>query len=124
MPVQGRCSKDKNQRSVTVTITDTCPECGTDHIDMQALTFNKVNALQCTMLEACCCHMGSSGSADRVSSLRDKWATTAECPGRHAGREALQHAVSSGRERLVTRAALLAGLPLNLGFTAGALTAM
>ena len=40
--LQGRCSKDTNQRSVTVTITDTCPECGSDHIDMQALTFNKV----------------------------------------------------------------------------------
>ena len=40
--LQGRCSKDSNQRSVTVTITDTCPECGSDHIDMQALTFNKV----------------------------------------------------------------------------------
>lgn len=39
---QGRCSKDKNQRSVTVTITDSCPECEADHIDMQALTFNKV----------------------------------------------------------------------------------
>ena len=50
MSVQGRCSKDKNQQSVTVTITDTCPECATDHIDMQALTFNKVPALQCPML--------------------------------------------------------------------------
>ena len=39
---QGRCSKDPNQRSVTVTITDVCPECETDHIDIQALTFNKV----------------------------------------------------------------------------------
>lgn len=26
-----------------VTITDVCPECETDHIDMQALTFNKVH---------------------------------------------------------------------------------
>ena len=43
--VQGRCSKDPNQRSVTVTITDVCPECATDHIDMQALTFNKVRAI-------------------------------------------------------------------------------
>ena len=42
--MQGRCSKDPNQRSVTVTITDVCPECETDHIDMQALTFNKVLA--------------------------------------------------------------------------------
>lgn len=42
--LQGRCSKDPNQRTVTVTITDVCPECATDHIDMQALTFNKVRA--------------------------------------------------------------------------------
>ncbi len=42
--LQGRCSKDPNQRSVTVTITDVCPECESDHIDMQALTFNKVQA--------------------------------------------------------------------------------
>lgn len=41
---QGRCSLDKNQRSVTVTITDSCPECAADHIDMQALTFNKVRS--------------------------------------------------------------------------------
>ena len=47
--LQGRCSKDTNQRSVTVTITDTCPECGNDHIDIQALTFNKV-CDQCCVL--------------------------------------------------------------------------
>lgn len=45
-PFAGRCSKDKNQRSVTVTVTDTCPECGTDHIDMQALTFNKIAPME------------------------------------------------------------------------------
>ncbi len=43
--LQGRCSKDSNQRSVIITITDVCPECATDHIDMQALTFNKVRPL-------------------------------------------------------------------------------
>ncbi|CAL5220563.1 g2600 [Coccomyxa viridis] len=45
-PFAGRCSKDSNQRSVTVTITDTCPECGSDHIDMQALTFNKIAPME------------------------------------------------------------------------------
>ena len=44
LALQGRCSKDTNQRSVTVTITDSCPECEADHLDMQALTFNKVGA--------------------------------------------------------------------------------
>ncbi|KAK9839672.1 hypothetical protein WJX81_004788 [Elliptochloris bilobata] len=42
----GRCSKDPNQRSVTVTITDVCPECESDHIDMQALTFNKIAPME------------------------------------------------------------------------------
>eukprot|EP00884_Botryococcus_braunii_P005988 jgi/Botrbrau1/15390/Bobra.43_2s0018.1 len=38
----GRCNSDPSQRSVTVMITDACPECGEDHMDIQALTFNKV----------------------------------------------------------------------------------
>lgn len=41
--VQGRCNSDPNARSVTVMVTDACPECEPDHIDIQALTFNKVN---------------------------------------------------------------------------------
>ncbi|CAL8464429.1 g3964 [Coccomyxa elongata] len=45
-PFAGRCSKDSNQRSVVVTITDVCPECETDHIDMQALTFNKIAPME------------------------------------------------------------------------------
>jgi hypothetical protein len=36
---QGRC---QGQSSVIVTITDSCPECGADHLDLQALTFDKV----------------------------------------------------------------------------------
>ena len=39
---QGRCNSDTDQRSVTVMITDACPECESDHIDVQALTFLKV----------------------------------------------------------------------------------
>ncbi|KAK9819790.1 hypothetical protein WJX72_002423 [[Myrmecia] bisecta] len=39
----GRCNSDPNQRSVSVMISDTCRSCDTpDHLDMQALTFNKV----------------------------------------------------------------------------------
>lgn len=43
--LQGRCNADPNQDTVTVQISDSCPECEADHIDMQALTFNKVRAL-------------------------------------------------------------------------------
>ena len=41
--LQGRCNSDPSQQSATVLITDQCPECEADHIDMQALTFNKVS---------------------------------------------------------------------------------
>ena len=39
---QGRCNSNPNAQTVTVQITDSCPECEPDHIDIQALTFNKV----------------------------------------------------------------------------------
>ena len=39
--VQGRCNSDPNARSVTIMITDACPGCEPDHLDIQALTFNK-----------------------------------------------------------------------------------
>ena len=42
--MQGMCNSDPDQRSVTIMITDACPECGADHIDVQALTFLKVQA--------------------------------------------------------------------------------
>ena len=42
LKLQGRCNSDPDQRSVTVMITDQCPECEADHIDIQALTYNKV----------------------------------------------------------------------------------
>ena len=33
------------QVSVIVQITDVCPECGADHIDIQALTYNKLSPM-------------------------------------------------------------------------------
>ena len=40
--MQGNCNADLSQRSVTVMITDACPQCEDGHIDVQALTFLKV----------------------------------------------------------------------------------
>ncbi len=42
-PFQGRCITGANQVSVIVQITDICPECAADHIDIQALTYNKLS---------------------------------------------------------------------------------
>ena len=41
--LQGRCNSDPSQRSVTVMISDVCPECEANHMDIQALTYNKVD---------------------------------------------------------------------------------
>lgn len=38
--LQGRCRSGAG--SVVITITDSCPECEADHLDLQALTFDKV----------------------------------------------------------------------------------
>ena len=36
LTLQGRCNQDPNARSITIMITDSCPECEPDHIDIQA----------------------------------------------------------------------------------------
>ena len=41
---KGRC-RDGGGKSVTVTITDSCPECGADHMDIQALVFDKLSPM-------------------------------------------------------------------------------
>ena len=41
-PFAGRCITGPNAVSVIVQITDACPECAADHIDIQALTYNKL----------------------------------------------------------------------------------
>ncbi|KAA6425669.1 MAG: hypothetical protein FRX49_04566 [Trebouxia sp. A1-2] len=38
----GRCNSDPIQRSTTVMISDVCPECEADHLDIQALTYDKI----------------------------------------------------------------------------------
>ena len=40
----GRC-RDGGGKSVTVTITDSCPECASDHMDLQALVFDKLSPM-------------------------------------------------------------------------------
>ena len=38
----GSCNPDPNRRSIVIQITDQCPECEPDHLDLQALTWAKV----------------------------------------------------------------------------------
>ena len=38
--IQGRCNQDPNARSLTIMITDSCPECEADHLDLQASSCN------------------------------------------------------------------------------------
>jgi hypothetical protein len=44
MPPADACIKDSKgkPKSVLVMISDTCPECGENHIDVQSLAFAKV----------------------------------------------------------------------------------
>ncbi|CAK0787061.1 hypothetical protein CVIRNUC_010277 [Coccomyxa viridis] len=44
-PFAGRCITGANAVSVIVQITDICPECAADHLDIQALTYNKLSAM-------------------------------------------------------------------------------
>lgn len=43
-PWSGRCRTGDDRVSVIVQITDSCPECKADHIDIQAATFDKVRS--------------------------------------------------------------------------------
>lgn len=38
--MQGRCNGDPNSRSVNIMITDSCPQCEGDHLDIQVSTFD------------------------------------------------------------------------------------
>lgn len=38
---QGRCNSDPNSRSVTILITDSCPECEADHLDIQVRFYRR-----------------------------------------------------------------------------------
>ena len=40
--MQGRCNSDPNSRSVTILITDSCPECEGDHLDIQVRFYRVV----------------------------------------------------------------------------------
>ena len=42
----GSCQEDPKQRSIVVQITDQCPECGPNHLDIQALTWAKVSTMK------------------------------------------------------------------------------
>ena len=38
----GSCQQDPNQRAIVIQITDECPQCEPNHLDIQALTWAKV----------------------------------------------------------------------------------
>ena len=42
----GSCQANPTLRSIVVQITDQCPECEPDHLDIQALTWAKVSSFQ------------------------------------------------------------------------------
>ena len=41
---QGSCQEDPTKRAIVVQITNQCPECGPNHVDIQALTWAKVRS--------------------------------------------------------------------------------
>eukprot|EP00891_Asterochloris_glomerata_P004481 jgi/Astpho2/4481/fgenesh1_pg.00067_%23_63_t len=43
---QGRCITGSGQQSIVVMISDSCPQCEPDHLDIQALTFNKIAPIE------------------------------------------------------------------------------
>lgn len=44
----GSCQANPADRSIVVQITDQCPECGADHMDLQALTWARVSNILMT----------------------------------------------------------------------------
>ncbi len=48
--VQGRCNGNGGE-SVTIMVSDSCPECEADHLDLQALTYNQVGTHS---FDVCC----------------------------------------------------------------------
>ena len=41
----GSCQADPNKRAIVIQITDQCPECEANHMDIQALTWAKARLL-------------------------------------------------------------------------------
>ena len=39
----GSCQADPNQRNAVVMVTDSCPQCESDHLDLQAIIWSKVS---------------------------------------------------------------------------------
>lgn len=49
--MQGRCNQDPNARMVTIMITDCCPECEPNHIDIQVAFASQTHT--CSPFYAC-----------------------------------------------------------------------
>ncbi len=41
-PKPGSCQQDPNKRSIVIQITDSCPECAANQLDLQALTWAQI----------------------------------------------------------------------------------
>jgi hypothetical protein len=51
------CNPNYNQRRITIMISDVCEPChpgGADHIDIQALAFQKVPCKFCALISSSC----------------------------------------------------------------------
>ena len=45
--VQGRCNDDPRSRTVSIVITDSCPECESDHLDLQVSFICQIRQILC-----------------------------------------------------------------------------
>ena len=53
MCMQGRCNNDPNAHTVAIVVTDSCPECEPDHLDLQVSSICQIRHL--------CCHLKMLG---------------------------------------------------------------
>ncbi len=63
----GSCQADPARRAMVVMVTDSCPECASNQLDLQALTWEKVWRLS---LPVTSCHFRSSGFSCLLLKLR------------------------------------------------------
>ena len=50
---QGRCNDNKDARTVSIVITDSCPECEADHLDLQVMLRLACHSSSTAVFTAC-----------------------------------------------------------------------